>query len=323
MFHMVTGGSGSGKSAFAEELICSYRGESRIGVQPGKLIYVATMIPYGEETAEKIRRHREMRQEKGFFTVECYTNLKQLTELVHFEEGNKKPCILLECMSNLVANEIYEPKGAGIHAAEKILQGVEALCQASAHLVIVTNEVCSDSAEASEEMNVYKQVLSKVNRAMAQKADKVTEVVYGIPVSAKGEQLKGMKEKKTETLKMVTGGAYQGKREFAEKLYGAVGWLNGENCSLEEVYTGEGIYHFEKYVRRMMEEKKELEGLPGSIARQNPGLIIVTDEIGCGLVPVDAFERKYREQAGRICTELAQYSQRVDRVVCGIGMRLK
>ncbi|WP_334136553.1 bifunctional adenosylcobinamide kinase/adenosylcobinamide-phosphate guanylyltransferase, partial [Muricomes intestini] len=74
---------------------------------------------------------------------------------------------------------------------------------------------------------------------------------------------------------------------------------------------------------RMLEEGNEFEGLAKNIAQKNPGLIIVTDEIGYGLVPIDAFERRYRELTGRICTEVAAYSCRVDRVVCGVGMPLK
>ncbi|PWJ52170.1 bifunctional adenosylcobinamide kinase/adenosylcobinamide-phosphate guanylyltransferase [Faecalicatena contorta] len=330
MFHVVTGGSGSGKSAFAEEIICKYHRESIADGSAGNLIYVATMIPYGEETMQKIHRHQMMREKKGFFTMECYTGLERLSKSVFFQKDPEKPCILLECMSNLTANEIYEPDGAGIHAAEKILQGIKDLKQMSCHLVIVTNEVCSDSAEDSKEMKFYKQVLSKVNRDMAEMADRVTEVVYGIPVTVKGKSFRNMKEGaagkemgQKETLRMVVGGAYQGKRKFAEKLYGNLHWVNGESCPLEEVYTCEGIYHFEKYIRRMLKEGREFKGLADSIARNNPGLVILVDEIGCGLVPADAFERKFREQAGRICTELAERSLRVDRVVCGVGIPLK
>lgn len=50
----------------------------------------------------------------------------------------------------------------------------------------------------------------------------------------------------------------------------------------------------------------------------------MTQEIGYGLVPVDAFDRRYRElEAGRICTVLAANSDQVDRVVCGIGVTIK
>ena len=63
--------------------------------------------------------------------------------------------------------------------------------------------------------------------------------------------------------------------------------------------------------------------LTEKILGMNRKIIILCDEIGCGLVPVDAFEREYREAAGRVCVELAEHARRVDRVVCGIGMRMK
>ena len=59
------------------------------------------------------------------------------------------------------------------------------------------------------------------------------------------------------------------------------------------------------------------------ILEKNREIIIVCDEIGCGLVPVDAFEREYREAVGRILSALAGEAERVDRVVCGIGTRIK
>ena len=51
--------------------------------------------------------------------------------------------------------------------------------------------------------------------------------------------------------------------------------------------------------------------------------ILVTDEIGYGIVPIDPFEREYREETGRICCLLAEKSEEVWRVCCGIGTRLK
>ena len=73
-----------------------------------------------------------------------------------------------------------------------------------------------------------------------------------------------------------------------------------------------------------MEMESSLQDkLAKEIMRKNPNLIIVTDEIGCGLVPVDAFMRNYREKAGRICTELAEFSVQVVRVNLGIGTIIK
>ena len=55
----------------------------------------------------------------------------------------------------------------------------------------------------------------------------------------------------------------------------------------------------------------------------HPQCIIISDEIGGGLVPMDAFEREYRERTGRILVELANGAEEVERVICGIGQKIK
>ena len=57
--------------------------------------------------------------------------------------------------------------------------------------------------------------------------------------------------------------------------------------------------------------------------RENPRLLLISNELGYGVVPMDAFDRTYRETTGRICTYLAKESQTVIRVVCGMGMVIK
>ena len=72
MFHLITGGSGSGKSEYAEQKLMEYASHSK---RNKKRYYIATMIPFGKETEEKIARHRKLRAGKGFETIECYTDL--------------------------------------------------------------------------------------------------------------------------------------------------------------------------------------------------------------------------------------------------------
>ena len=72
-----------------------------------------------------------------------------------------------------------------------------------------------------------------------------------------------------------------------------------------------------------MKAGKDVSSLAGKLIRENPNIILVTDEVGYGVVPVDAFDRAYREAVGRVCTELAAFSTRVTRVVCGIGTVIK
>ena len=51
--------------------------------------------------------------------------------------------------------------------------------------------------------------------------------------------------------------------------------------------------------------------------------VVISNEIGYGIVPMDKFERRYRELTGRICCDIAKESKEVHRVVCGIGTIIK
>lgn len=136
-------------------------------------------------------------------------------------------------------------------------------------------------------------------------------------------------------MKMIIGGAYQGKLAYAMERYPGLAWVDGKVCDLEEIDGCGGIYNFEVYMKRWLQTESKGERFPSDVveekARQlseeliqrNPKVVIVCREIGCGLVPVDDFERGYREMAGRVCTRLARYADRVERMVCGIASVLK
>ncbi len=122
---------------------------------------------------------------------------------------------------------------------------------------------------------------------------------------------------------LIVGGAYQGKLDFAKELFPGTEWIDGRTCREEELLSCGGIHHFHAYIEGQLRRGQPVRQLAGSIADGNPEIVIVSDEIGYGIVPVDAFDREYREKAGRICTELAVYADKVYRVVCGIGLMLK
>lgn len=193
MMHVVTGGSGSGKSEYAERLITENAS--------GPLIYVATMMVWDQEGEARVRRHRSMRADRGFITVEQYTDLKYLDLSKVCAEAVSSGCpgsfseektvcrgdasVLLECMSNLVSNEFYRDEK---YALSRILDGIESLRSGCRELVIVTNEVFSDGTDYSDETMRYIALLGEVNRLLGGMADTVTEVVYGIPVVIKGQK---------------------------------------------------------------------------------------------------------------------------------------
>ena len=188
MLHIVYGGSASGKSSYAESFAMSLQGE-------GRLLYIATMYPYkwntteiDPETMQRIERHRAMRADKGFDTVECYRHVEHIV-------AKRQDVLLLECMSNLLANEMYlEPdSNAGSDMAETMspecVKDQDNLAQwiHGGELVIVTNDVFSDGGSLTydESTREYVKNLAEINCALAREAATVTEVVCGIPVIVK------------------------------------------------------------------------------------------------------------------------------------------
>jgi len=174
MLYLVTGGSGSGKSEYAENLTVSLKKEN--------LIYIATMFPFDDESLKKIKRHKDMRKNKGFLTKECYKNLEYISIY-------KNSTVLLDCMSNLVANEMYMENKEDKDIVLKIINGVKRLKNISHNIVIVTNEIFSDGIEYDEETEKYINNLGKINKELGQLAEHVIEVIYTIPIYHKGGEV--------------------------------------------------------------------------------------------------------------------------------------
>lgn len=175
MFLVVTGGSGSGKSEYAEKWLVNRGAENR------KRYYIATMMPFGEEEKEKVKRHQSQRKDRNFLTIEQYTELSAI-------EISQGADVLLDCMSNLVANEMYSEKGSHELVEESVEKGIDFLLKKVENLVVVTNEVFSDGITYDTETEKYMRHLGRINQMLAQKADMVIEVVYSIPVYLKGEE---------------------------------------------------------------------------------------------------------------------------------------
>ena len=169
--HLIIGGAASGKSEYAEGCVMALGGDK---------VYLAAMKPFGDEARRRIERHRQLRAGKGFETIEQYTRIGQIAPDL------KDKTVLLECMSNLTANEIYDPEGAGkVGAQAAILEGIRQLQDSCRHLVVVSLDVFEDGIIYDEETEVFRQTLADVNRDLAAMADQVTRVVYGIPVTIK------------------------------------------------------------------------------------------------------------------------------------------
>lgn len=124
-------------------------------------------------------------------------------------------------------------------------------------------------------------------------------------------------------MKMIIGGAFQGKTVLVREKYPEISWVNGTEASWDDIKNAQGILGFHEFIRKEMREDKDVSELAENLIKCNPNVILVSDEVGYGVVPMDAFDRAYRETVGRICTKLAAFSCEVTRVVCGIGTVIK
>lgn len=179
MLITVTGGSGSGKSKIAEDIIQF--------LVPGEKAYLATMQCMDQETVRRIEKHRKMRSGRHFVTVEQECALTKATLPAAGEKG-----ILLECMSNLVANEMYAEASEAKELPEEdlasyIVDEIRWLKNQTEHLVIVTNDVFGE-IPAYAETDRYLRIFGRVNRALAEDSDTFLEVVYGLPVWLKKKE---------------------------------------------------------------------------------------------------------------------------------------
>ena len=126
-------------------------------------------------------------------------------------------------------------------------------------------------------------------------------------------------------MKLYIGGACQGKWKVAcqENQLKEEDSCICESCEKEEVFKAPLLYGFHNYVKRFLFTKEEGTYFVERLLSENPSVVVVCNEIGCGVVPIEKREREYRELTGRILTELAKESEQVVRVFCGIGARLK
>ncbi len=169
MLVFVIGGSGSGKSEYAEGLVV------KSGL--GRRVYIATMEPQGGDAPARIARHRVLRAGKGFETLERCQDLAGL-------EIPAGCGALLEDLTNLFANEWF---GLGKEtAAERVMRGLGRLEEAAALTVVVGNDVFSDGICYGRETAEYLCALASLHRTVAAQAGAVYEVVCGIPICRKG-----------------------------------------------------------------------------------------------------------------------------------------
>ena len=168
MIYFFVGQSNTGKSQKAEELAMTFGSFHRL--------YIATMKVMDEDGERRVQKHRKQRAGKGFETLEIPMNI---TEVIPQIKDPENTVVLLECVSNLVGNEMYDnPDKAELeeaHFAEEIVQDIKRLGDSVAELIVVSSEY-EAKEEYSEDTLKYIRFLDRTNEEIKRIAHKVIEI---------------------------------------------------------------------------------------------------------------------------------------------------
>lgn len=110
-------------------------------------------------------------------------------------------------------------------------------------------------------------------------------------------------------MELYIGGRFQGKLNYV---------LTKRNIPERRIWKD-----FHVWFREEMKEGGNPEAEAEEYLRSHPDAVVISDEVGNGIVPLDPFEREYRERLGRMLVKIAAGADRVERVICGIGQRIK
>lgn len=145
------------------------------------------------------------------------------------------------------------------------------------------------------------------------------------------------------------GGAFQGKLEYVLEKKGCLKVADGAGCSLKDIKEAQVLNHLHLYIKRLTYKEgaaynttvddtittddtitadttaKTMSAVEiiNDIYEANPDIILICDEVGGGIVPLKKEDRIYRETVGRALCCAVKKSDRVERVMCGIGQCLK
>ncbi len=127
-------------------------------------------------------------------------------------------------------------------------------------------------------------------------------------------------------MRLIIGGYAQGKLNYVLHKYDAKAskvWDGEIPQNTDEQCKTVIINHFHHWVKLRI----ACDGCPEEeilhFVENYPDCVIISDEVGNGIVPAEASEREYRERTGRILVELAAIAEEVERVICGIGQKIK
>jgi adenosylcobinamide kinase/adenosylcobinamide-phosphate guanylyltransferase len=173
---LVTGGSRSGKSGYAQKLAESI---------PGPRAYIATCPIIDPETARRVEKHRESRRASDWETIE---ETVDLAGAIHRSVVHR--VLLVDCLTLWINNLLYEAEGRGEvfteeATAARCREVIDACGAFPGTVLFVTNELGMGIIPDNETARRFRDCAGRCNQVMAEAAAAVTLVVSGIPLRLK------------------------------------------------------------------------------------------------------------------------------------------
>lgn len=181
---LITGGARSGKSSYAEKLAKEFA---------GKVLYIATSIPFDEEMKSRVKMHKESRPSE-WNTYEGYRDLGRVV----LSKGRGHNVILIDCITVMVTNLLLEYPGIDYDKAgyedfaesekaikseiERLMEGVR---ESESTVIMVTNELGSGIVPENVLSRVFRDIAGRVNQYIAEQCDEVFMTVCGLPLKLK------------------------------------------------------------------------------------------------------------------------------------------
>lgn len=126
-------------------------------------------------------------------------------------------------------------------------------------------------------------------------------------------------------MRFIIGGAHQGKTDFAVKKYGlsTAEIADGETVDIHGITNFKCVKNYHLLIKKILKNGEDPIEFTEKIIAENPDMIIIMNEIGGGIIPIEKSERIWREQVGSVGCMLAENAESVERIVCGICTKIK
>lgn len=165
---LITGGSRSGKSSYAEQLALS------LSDAP---VYLATARIWDDEFRERVRRHKERRGPQ-------WTNLEEEKYLSLHDLAGR--VVVIDCMT-LWATNFFFDLDSDVDAALAALKAeFDRFTNQDATFLFVTNEIGMGGVSDNAVQRHFTDLQGWMNQYVASHADEVILMVSGIPIKIKG-----------------------------------------------------------------------------------------------------------------------------------------